>query len=172
MFKLSDPLATIVVTAAALTVGFLYGDYSADKRNEAEQKRINREAVQKYNALVAETNWQQRIANAQIEGLQANAERVELNAKITIDKLRADVRSRAIRVSVPVASCSANPSTGDSTATPDDGQTRAELLPETVLDLVNIAADANSEVRRTNLCIDQYNEVKAMLDRLRNNKVE
>lgn len=71
-----------------------------------------------------------------------------------------------------IASCTANPNPIGGTVTSDNGQARAELLPETVLDLISIAADANSEVRRTNICIDQCNEMKSLVDRLRNNKIE
>lgn len=172
MSKLNDFVVNVALSIIAVTIGYVYGAHYTHKKFDIERTRINLEAQAKYDKLVADTNKEQSDSKERIKELETNAERVELNAKITIDNLRNDVRNRVVRVSVPVASCTANTDTGSGAVVPDNDQARAELLPETVLDLINIAADANSEVRRTNLCIDRFNEVKAMLERLRNNKVE
>ncbi|MBC3830947.1 hypothetical protein H8K33_05465 [Undibacterium amnicola] len=172
MSKLNELVTNVICVSVAVVLGYFAGEYHAGKAFEFEKIKLNNAATEKYNKLVADTNKAQSDSKERIKELETDAERVELNAKINIANMRSDVRNRVVRVFVPVSSCSANPISGDFTLVPDNGQARAELLPETVLDLIDIAADANKEVRRTNLCIDQYNEVKSMLDKLRNNKVE
>lgn len=172
MSKLNELTTNVICVSVAVVLGYFAGEYHAGKVFEVEKIKLNNAAIKKYDKLVADTNDASSKSKLKISELQSQVEKVESNAKIIIDNLRSDVRNRVVRVSVPVSSCTANPNAGDFTFAPDNGQARAELLPETVLDLIDIAADANSEVRRTNLCIDQYNEVKSMLDKLRNNKVE
>jgi hypothetical protein len=80
------------------------------------------------------------------------------NAKTAIDSLRADVRSGAERLSVPTRSCSPAPASGS--AATGDPEARAELLPATALELIDIAADGDDAVRELNACVDKYNAVR------------
>lgn len=173
MFKLNELTVAIFIAITCFFVGDLYGAAQAKKDYEIEKAEINQKAREKYDTLVTETERLEKETGNTIIELQTNHEREQRNAKTTIDKLRDDARRDAFRLSVPIRSCNANPfAPGDRTAPRAESETRAELLPQTAYDLITLAGDADSEVRRTNLCIDQYNEMKALLDKLRNNKVE
>lgn len=74
------------------------------------------------------------------------------------DSLRQRIRSNALRLSVPVA-CNATADTGNAS----EG-TRAELDAKTADDLVAIANDGDDAIRDLNLCIRQYNAVRATLN--------
>ena len=83
----------------------------------------------------------------------------------TIESLRRDLRSSVYRLSIPTnykTQFSATTSTTSGTS----NQERAELLPETSISLIDIAAGANREVRRTNACIDYYNAARQALEKI------
>lgn len=99
----------------------------------------------------------------QLDKIAQLEESEKQNAKVHEDTLRADVRSGAIRLRMPVQNCKvgkAGPDNGAGTAGGIDNQASAELLPATADALVSIAFDANAEVRRTNQCIDRYEAVR------------
>ncbi|MEG1050874.1 MAG: lysis system i-spanin subunit Rz [Janthinobacterium sp.] len=84
----------------------------------------------------------------------------QTHAKTERDRFKHDVRSGAVRLSIPVASgqCAA---TADSTAAASDQhQTRAELDPATAAALDAIAGDGDDATRQLNACIDAYNLVR------------
>ena len=78
-------------------------------------------------------------------------EQEKIDAKKTIDRLRADVSSGTIRLSIPSSSC--NSASGDSEA-------RAELDRQTSQDLISITEDGDQAIRDLNYCIDRYNSIK------------
>ncbi|WFR81419.1 lysis system i-spanin subunit Rz [Janthinobacterium rivuli] len=82
------------------------------------------------------------------------------HAKTERDRFNADVRSGAVRLSIPVASgnCAA---TADATAAAGRRhETRAELDPATAAALDAIAGDGDDATRQLNACIDAYNLVR------------
>jgi hypothetical protein len=85
-----------------------------------------------------------------------------LNAQSEIDNLRADLRARRVRLSVPVDSCTAGSETGADSAAAGQprAEARAELVPETAAELVSIAADGDAAVRQLNALIDVYNALR------------
>ena len=84
----------------------------------------------------------------------------QTHAKTERDRFNDDVRSGAVRLSIPVASsqCAA---TADSTAAAgSQQQARAELDPATAAALDAIAGDGDDATRQLNACIDAYNTVR------------
>lgn len=85
------------------------------------------------------------------------------HAKTDRDRFNADVRSGAVRLSIPVAGgqCTAGAGASDSTAAGSDRrQARAELDPATAAALDAIAGDGDDATRQLNACIDAYNQIR------------
>ena len=81
-------------------------------------------------------------------------------AKTERDRFNDDVRSGAVRLSIPVASgqCAA---TADTAATAGHWhEARAKLEPATAAALDAIAGDGDDATRQLNACIDAYNTVR------------
>ena len=82
------------------------------------------------------------------------------HAKTERDRFNDDVRSGAVRLSIPIAGgqCAA---TADTTAAAgNQQQARAELDPATAAALDAIAGDGDDATRQLNACIDAYNTVR------------
>ena len=81
------------------------------------------------------------------------------NDDVKTTKLRADVLSGAVRLSVPTTGpvCSSE-SAGAASGT--GTETRAELDPKTADDLIAIAKDGDDAIRQLNALIDAYNLIK------------
>ena len=102
----------------------------------------------------------ERAAGATLAQRADHLTKEQTHAKTERDRFNADVRSGAVRLSIPVASgqCAA---TADSTAAASDQhQTRAELDPATAAALDAIAGDGDDATRQLNACIDAYNLVR------------
>ncbi|MGB6053742.1 MAG: lysis system i-spanin subunit Rz [Burkholderiaceae bacterium] len=154
--------------AAAGTLTFCSGDRYGYQRAGVEQQQ--RDAIA--SAAAAEQRAQQAEGEREKERLMARSlaaindqhhqelKHVETQRANFID----GVRSGTIRLSIPVAACL--PATGAAGGNPaavagDRHQARAELAPETGLDLAAIADDGDDSIRQLNACIDAYNAVRA-----------
>lgn len=84
------------------------------------------------------------------------------HAQAEVDSLRADLRASRVRLSIPVASCTAGGAPGSDSPTAGGArpEARAELMPETAADLVGIAAEGDAAVRQLNRLIDAYNALR------------
>ena len=81
-------------------------------------------------------------------------------AKTERDRFNDDVRSGAVRLSIPVASGQCAASADSTAAASDQHQARAELDPATAAALDAIAGDGDDATRQLNACIDAYNLVR------------
>lgn len=161
-------LALIVTSVVSYGIGDFNGRSGANKAHELELAKLSQEAEREYRALQDLSDRTAGELRMMIDLKASEFEKERKNAQAQIDSLRRDVVSGAYRLSVPVASCPASPFSAGSRSTAGVADTeRAELLPTTALDLIDIAADADAEVRRTNLCINAYNEVKRQFDEYR-----
>lgn len=138
-------LAGVVAAAAAAAYYWAYDAGYA--KHEAETS-----------AAIAEANQEARAAEAAASGRMAKlaAEHFQevSNAKAEIDRLRADVRSGARRLSILVAGV---PGCADSSVAAGSGrEARAELDPATAEALVAIAGDGDAAIRQSNALIDAY----------------
>lgn len=102
----------------------------------------------------------ERAAGAALAQRANHLAQEQTHAKTDRDRFNADVRSGAVRLSIPVASghCAA---TADSTAAAGHRhETRAELDAATAAALDAIAGDGDDATRQLNACIDAYNLVR------------
>ncbi|WP_240453573.1 lysis system i-spanin subunit Rz [Janthinobacterium agaricidamnosum] len=102
----------------------------------------------------------ERAAGAALAQRADHLTQEQSHAKAERDHFNADVRSGAVRLSIPVASgrCA---TTADSTAAAGHrSEARAELDPATAAALDAIAGDGDDATRQLNACIDAYNQVR------------
>ncbi|MDN2717835.1 MULTISPECIES: lysis system i-spanin subunit Rz [unclassified Janthinobacterium] len=102
----------------------------------------------------------ERAAGAALVQRADHLTQEQTHAKTERDRFNADVRSGAVRLSIPVASgqCAA---TADTTAAAGHRiEARAELDPATAAALDAIAGDGDDTARQLNACIDAYNLVR------------
>ena len=84
----------------------------------------------------------------------------QTHAKTNRDRFNADVRSGAVRLSIPVASSQCAATADSAIAAGHRHQTRAELDAATAAALDAIAGDGDDATRQLNACIDAYNTVQ------------
>lgn len=124
----------LVGVLSLLISSYFYGHHQAYVEQQAEIGRLN--AV-----------MQQQAASA-----KQTFDKEKQDAKNTINRLRADVTSGAIRLSIPVSSsCSSSPGATE---------TRAELDKQVSQSLITITEDGDQAIRELNYCIDRYNQIR------------
>lgn len=99
---------------------------------------------------------------------QQEMNRLEQSRQDLAARLRAG-GAGALRVSIPVAPSTAVPACtagAGSAAAAGDRTTRAELAPETALDLDDIAADGDAAILDLNRCIAAYDSVTKVMSNL------
>ncbi|MDN2707961.1 lysis system i-spanin subunit Rz [Janthinobacterium sp. SUN118] len=153
--------------AAVLLCGALAGWTAQGWRKDAGIATLQRAAAtQAATAATALAQATARVLTLERAAGAALAQRTDhlnqeqTHAKTERDRFNADVRSGAVRLSIPVASgqCAA---TADSTTAADHRhQARAELDTATAAALDTIAGDGDDATRQLNACIDAYNTVR------------
>jgi prophage endopeptidase len=153
--------------AAVLLCGALAGWTAQGWRKDASIAALQRAAaIQTSTAATALAQATARMLTLERAAGAALAQRADhltqeqTHAKTERTRFNHDVRSGAVRLSVPVTSgqCAA---TADSTAAASHRQeTRAELDPSTAAALDAIAGDGDDAARQLNACIDAYNLVR------------
>ena len=148
--SLFNPYVLLGIVLTVLTVfsgGYWKGGKAEAEKQQLEIARLNDEARQKEQALVAAVNTQA------VQLVKANNE-----ARVQIKKRNADLAAGVMRLRVPV-SCPVQAS-GDAPAASGANFGTAELQPETAQALVAITDDADAAVRKLNTCITLYNQVR------------
>lgn len=153
--------------AAVLLCGAIAGWTAQGWRKDASIAELQRAAaIQATTAATALAQATARVLTLERAAGAALAQRADhltqeqTHAKTERDRFSADVRSGAVRLSIPVASgqCAA---IADTAAAADDRhQARAELDPTTAAALDAIAGDGDDATRQLNACIDAYNTVR------------
>lgn len=158
-------VAAIIGCAAAIYHGiYLRGYHARGIEAEASEAKINRQ----HQAALAAAEKARRNKELHLAGiiteLANQYQEVKSNAEVIQDKLRADVRAHAVRLSIPTnARCTDSSSAGGPNTAPTRGtgdQARAELMPETAIALIDIATDGDRAMRERNWLIDAYNAVR------------
>jgi hypothetical protein len=132
---------------SAFSGGYWKGGKAEVEKQQLEIARLNAEARQKEQALVAAVNTQA------IQLVKANNE-----AKAQIIKRNADLATGALKLRVPV-SCPVQ-AAGDAPASSGANLGTAELQPETSQAVLSVGDDADATVRKLNACINLYNQVR------------
>ena len=153
--------------ATCLLCGALVGWTAQGWRKDAAIAELQRAAAtSKSTAATALAQATARVLTLERAASVSLAQRADhltqeqTHAKTERYRFNADVRSGAVRLSIPVAGgqCAA---TADPTAAAGDRhQTRAELEPATAAALDSIAAAGDAATRQLNACIDAYNLVR------------
>ena len=102
----------------------------------------------------------ERTAGAALAQRAAHLTQEQTHAKTEHDRFSLDVRSGAVRLSIPVASGQCAATADSATAADHRHETRAELDPATAAALDAIAGDGDDTTRQLNACIDAYNLVR------------
>lgn len=173
MLNIKIIIAIILLVTGGLTAYWVPEYYREQGRLETKLKcdlqKITDDAAAKYELVKANEKIQEsenKLAEVfQTKAVQDNLK--ERNYEKTITSLRNDLRSSTYRLSIPIntgykTQFSATTSTTNGTS----DQERVELLPETAVSLIDVAAGANREVRRTNACIDYYNAARQALEKI------
>ena len=153
--------------AACLMCGALVGWTAQGWRKDAAIARLQR-TVATQAATAATTLAQatarvltlERAAGAALAQRADHLTQEQTHAKNERDHFNADVRSGAVRLSIPVASGHCAATADSTTAASHQHQARAELDPETAAALDAIAGDGDDATRQLNACIDAYNLVR------------
>ena len=153
-----NPYVLLGVLLAAMGIysgGYYHGWTAKDKETQVEIAAMNmlaKEAEDKMreDARAKEEDYRKAQSNAEkrIANLQSN--------------LRDGTQRLFIKTKTPVCPVSASSDAPVASGT-DDRETRTELDAETSANLVGITGEGDIAIRKLNLCIQQYNEVRDTL---------
>ena len=127
-----------------------------DKHDEHTRQQIEIAAL---NAKARETEQ----AMAQVAQTYGQTLRKANNAaKAKEDKLRADIASGNLRLSIPTQGSVCPTSVAAVTAGDNSGEARTELAGSTSADLIAIASEGDTAIRKLNSCIQTYETLRNM----------
>jgi prophage endopeptidase len=155
-------LIALIAIAASLGVGYWWGKSDADTKwgkRFAEMEALSAKKLAEATDAVRKVETE---ASERLNDLASKHAKEIRDAKVRSDRIVADIRSGALRMSIPVASACPSPEAqGAAPAGGDRPQARAELAAEAAGTLVSIASEGDEAIRQLNACIDAYNEVRA-----------
>ncbi len=153
--------------AAVLVCGAIAGWTAQGWRKDASIAALQRQAAtSKTTAATELAQATARVLTLERAAGDALAQRADhltleqIHAKTDRDRFNDDVRSGAVRLSIPVASNQCAGPTDSAAAAGHRHQARAELDPATAAALDAIASDGDDATRQLNACIDAYNLVR------------
>ena len=146
-------LGILIAVVGAFGGGYLKGSDDENTRQQVEIAALNAKARETEQAMV-------QVAQTYGQTLR----KANDVARIKETKLRADVASGALRLSIPTQSSICPTSVTAVTAGSDDGEARAESSGSTdvATNLLQIASDGDSAIRKLNLCIETYETLRKM----------
>lgn len=151
-----NPWVLLGIITAVLTSfgsGYYKGKHDESNRNQIEVARLNAEARQTEQRMG-------EVARTYSETLRKS----QNVAKTKETKLRADIATGNLRLSIPTqGSVCPSPDTASATGS-NSGETGAELGGSTnvAADLLQIAADGDAAIRKLNTCIQTYETLRNM----------
>ena len=146
--------ALVVASVVSVLAGFGGGAWLSGLWNAAEVAELKRSYAEQVADAVSVARATEAALRADIERIQTHHAQEQARAKAASDRLVADLRAGARRLSVPAACPGGDP--GDSTTAGGRREARAELDPAAAADLVAIAADGDDAIRALNACVDAY----------------
>jgi hypothetical protein len=146
-------LGILMAVLSAAGGGYYKGKHDENTRQQVEIAALNAKARDTEQAMA-------KVANTYAETLRKS----QNAARSKETKLRADVASGALRLSIPTQSAVCSTSVTTATAGSDDGEARAESSGSTdvATNLLQIASDGDSAIRKLNLCIETYETLRKM----------
>ncbi len=131
--------------------GYFKGSHDENVRQQVEIAALNAKARE------TEQNMA-KVANTYAETLRKS----QNAARTKETKLRADVASGALRLSIPTQSPVCSTSVTAVTAGDNSGEARAELSGQVSETLIAIASEGDAAIRKLNQCIQTYETLKGM----------
>jgi hypothetical protein len=144
-------LGILMAVLSAAGGGYFKGQHDENTRQQVEIAALNAKARE------TEQNMA-KVANTYAETLRKS----QNAARTKETKLRADVASGALRLSIPTQSPVCSPSVTAVTAGDNSGETRAELSGQVSETLIAIASEGDAAIRKLNQCIQTYETLKGM----------
>ena len=133
------------------------GGYSKGKHDENVRQQVEIAAL---NAQARETEQNMaKVANTYADTLRKS----QNVAKSKETKLRADIATGNLRLSIPTQSSTVCPSTTATSASgSDSGEARTELSGSVSETLISIASEGDAAIRKLNTCIQSYETLRNM----------
>jgi hypothetical protein len=144
-------LGILMAVLSAAGGGYFKGQHDENTRQQVEIAALNAKARE------TEQNMA-KVANTYAETLRKS----QNAARTKETKLRADVASGALRLSIPTQSPVCSPSVTAVTAGDNSGETRTELSGQVSETLIAIASEGDAAIRKLNQCIQTYETLKGM----------
>lgn len=144
-------LGILMAVLSAAGSGYYKGQHDENTRQQVEIAALNAKARE------TEQNMA-KVANTYAETLRKS----QNAARTKETKLRADVASGALRLSIPTQSPVCSTSVTAVTAGDNSGETRTELSGQVSETLIAIASEGDSAIRKLNQCIQTYETLKGM----------
>ncbi|MDO8072977.1 lysis system i-spanin subunit Rz [Janthinobacterium sp. SUN176] len=153
--------------AAVLLCGTIAGWTTQGWRKDVAIAALQRAAAtSKTNAATALAQATARVLTLERAAGAALAQRADhltqeqTHAKTERDRFSLDVRSGAVRLSIPIAGGQCAATANSTAAAGHRHEARAELDPATAAALDAIAGDGDDATRQLNACIDAYNTLR------------
>ena len=144
-------LGILMAVLSAAGGGYFKGQHDENTRQQVEIAALN--------AKDRETEQNMaKVANTYAETLRKS----QNAARTKETKLRADVASGALRLSIPTQSPVCSTSVASVTAGDNSGETRTELSGQVSETLIAIASEGDAAIRKLNQCIQTYETLKGM----------
>ena len=144
-------LGILMAVLSAAGGGYYKGQHDENTRQQVEIAALNAKARE------TEQNMA-KVANTYAETLRKS----QNAARTKETKLRADVASGALRLSIPTQSPVCSTSVTAVTAGDNSGETRTELSGQVSETLIAIASEGDAAIRKLNQCIQTYETLKGM----------
>jgi hypothetical protein len=146
-------LGIIMSVMSAFGGGYFKGKHDEYTRQQIEIAALNAKARETEQAMA-------QVAQSYGQTLR----RANNAAKAKEDKLRADIASGNLRLSIPTQSAVCTTSVAAVTAGDNSGETRTESSGSTTVaaDLLQIASDGDTAIRKLNSCIQTYETLRNM----------
>jgi cobalamin biosynthesis Mg chelatase CobN len=144
-------LGILMAILSAAGSGYYKGSEDEITRQQVEIAALNAKARE------TEQNMT-KVANTYAETLRKS----QNAARTKETKLRADVASGALRLSIPTQSPVCSTSVTPATTGDNSGETRTELSGQVSETLIAIASEGDSAIRKLNQCIQTYETLKGM----------
>lgn len=157
----------LLAAAAALAVHYVHG-LGLDAGRAEVQAQWDGQTIASLNASTEQLT--QAIARTaamgdKLDAIYTTNQQGHADAQRASQTLLADLRSGAIRLSIPAAAGGPGlPGTGAAGAAAAAVQARTELDPATGASLVAVSDDGDAGIRDLNACIDAYNTVRAQVN--------
>lgn len=166
-------LVLLVLIAAAFLAYRLYqkgySDGEAAVTAEQRQQELRRSEAANRDLLRLISRTDRLAEQLATQGQRHKQEKTHAQAEI--HRLRADVHSGALRLSVPTraGTCAGAPGPDGATTASNAAAPRAELDPAAAEALVAITADGDDAIRDLNACIERYNTVRRAVQQTASN---